>query len=96
MEDASRCEINSYSIMWSFMAIWISSPIIRTNVIPTPFCYALTCLPLVPHICISELAPHLVQVMACRVFGPKPLPEPILPYFQLDPWKQTSVKFDTK
>ena len=31
----------------------------------------------------------LVQVMACRLFGAKPLPEPMLPYCQLDPWEQT-------
>ena len=27
----------------------------------------------------------LVQVMACRLFGAKPLPEPMLPYYQLNP-----------
>ena len=37
-----------------------------------------------------------VQVMACRLFSAKPLPEPILPYCQLDPWKQTPVKFESK
>ena len=30
----------------------------------------------------------LVQVMACRMYGAKPLPEPKLPYCQLDSWKQ--------
>ena len=35
----------------------------------------------------------LVQVMACRLFGDKPLPEPMLEYCQLDPNEQTSVKF---
>ena len=35
----------------------------------------------------------LVQVMACPLFGAKPLPEPMLIYCQLDPEKQTSVKF---
>ena len=38
----------------------------------------------------------LVQVMACRSFGAKPLPEPMLKYCQLDPWKHTSVKFESK
>ena len=37
--------------------------------------------------------PSLVQVMACRLFGVKPLPEPILAYCQLDCWQQISVKF---
>ena len=38
----------------------------------------------------------LVQVMACRLFGAKPLPEPMPPYCQLDPCKQTSGKFESK
>ena len=37
----------------------------------------------------------LVQVMACRLSGAKPLPEPMLPYCQLDPWEQTSVKVES-
>ena len=32
-----------------------------------------------------------VQVMACRLFGTKPLPEPML-----DPWEQISVKLKCK
>ena len=35
----------------------------------------------------------LVQIMACRLLGAKPLYEPMLEYCQLDPWEQTSVKF---
>ena len=35
----------------------------------------------------------LVQIMACRLFGAKPLSEPMLSYCQLDPKEQTSVKF---
>ena len=34
----------------------------------------------------------LVQVMACYLFGTKPLPEPMLNYCQLEPTKQNSVK----
>ena len=30
----------------------------------------------------------LVQVMACRLFGAKPLPEPMLAYCQLDSWEK--------
>ena len=37
--------------------------------------------------------PHLVRVMACRLFGAKPLPEPMLVYCQLESWKQLSVIF---
>ena len=36
----------------------------------------------------------LVQVMACRLFGAKPLPEPMQAYCQLDSWEQISVKFE--
>ena len=35
----------------------------------------------------------LVQIMACRLFGAKPLSQPMLRYCQLDPWEQTLVKF---
>ena len=35
----------------------------------------------------------LVQIMASRLFGGKPLSEPMLHFCQLDPSKQTSVKF---
>ena len=38
----------------------------------------------------------LVQAMTCCLFGAKPLPEPVLTYCQLDPWKKTSVKVESK
>ena len=38
----------------------------------------------------------LVQIMACRLFGTKPLPEPMLVYFQLYSWEQVSVKFESE
>ena len=38
----------------------------------------------------------LVQVMACRLFGAKPLPEPMLPYCLLNSWEQTPVKFKSE
>ena len=49
--------------------------------------------PLVMHVCISESGQHwfrsaLVQIMACRLFGAKPLPEPMLDYCQLDTWNK--------
>ena len=34
--------------------------------------------------------------MTCRLFGAKPLPEPMLNYCQLDHEEQTSVKFESK
>ena len=38
----------------------------------------------------------LVQVMACHLFGAKPLPELMLTHCQLDPQEQISVKFESK
>ena len=38
----------------------------------------------------------LVQVMACRLLGAKPLLEPVLACYQLDSWKQISVKFESE
>ena len=38
----------------------------------------------------------LVQVMACRLFGAKPLLEPMLAYCQLDSWEQILVKFKSE
>ena len=35
----------------------------------------------------------LVQIMACHLFGAKPLTEPILGYYQEGFWEQISVKF---
>ena len=35
----------------------------------------------------------LVQIMACHLFGAKPLSKPLLDYSQLDSWEQTLVKF---
>ena len=40
--------------------------------------------------------PSLAQIMACRMFGAKPLAEPMLTLGQLDPNTQTSVKLETK
>ena len=44
----------------------------------------------------STLLPALVQVLDCLLSGSKPLPKPMLPGFQLDPWEQTTVKFELK
>ena len=40
--------------------------------------------------------PSLVQIMACRLFGAKPLSELMLYHCQLDLWEQTSVKMYSK
>ena len=36
------------------------------------------------------------QLMAWHLVGVKPLPEPMGTFSQLDPWEQTSVKFESK
>ena len=38
----------------------------------------------------------LIQVMACHEFSILPSPETMLTYCHLDPWEQTSVKFESK
>ena len=38
----------------------------------------------------------LAQIMTCRLFGAKPLPEPKLVYCQWDSWHQISVKFESE
>ena len=38
----------------------------------------------------------LVQIMACRLDGTKPLSEPMLTYYQLDPEEHISMKFYLK
>ena len=50
----------------------------------------LTHLPLVLHVCVIE------QVMAYRLLGTKPLPEPMLACCKLDPEEGISVKFESK
>ena len=43
----------------------------------------------------QENRPALVQLMACRPLGAKPLPEPVLTCCQLDHWEITSLKFQS-
>ena len=40
--------------------------------------------------------PSLVQIMACRLFGDKPLSEPMLPFYQSDTREHISVKLHLK
>ena len=57
-------------------------------------CGSLTHLPLVPVTC-QWTRSTLDQIMACCLFGAKPLSEPMLGYCQLDPREQNSVKFQS-
>ena len=38
----------------------------------------------------------LVQIMACRLYGTKPLSEPMTQYCSLDPSEQYSVKYQSE
>ena len=40
-----------------------------------------------------QTVPSSVQIKACCLVAIKPLSEPMLDYYELDPWKHTSVKF---
>ena len=51
--------------------------------------------PCATHIC-QWTEWQLIQAMACRLFGAKPLPEPVLAYCQLESWEQISVKFESE
>ena len=46
----------------------------------------------VTHICVSKKIQSWLQIMVCRLFGSKPLSEPMLPYCQLDSEECISVK----
>ena len=45
------------------------------------------------HIYISVKHTILLQILACCLFGTKPLSEPMMPYCQLDSTEHISVKF---
>ena len=68
----------------------------KINICNRNYVIWLTHLPLVPHICVSELGHHKFRDCACRLFGTKPLPKPVLTYCQLDSWKRISVKFESE
>ena len=42
------------------------------------------------------IRPTLVQIMSCRLFGAKPLSNPILGYCSWDPMEETSMQFSSK
>ena len=45
---------------------------------------------------VSKIRSLLVPVLACHLFGKKPLPELMLTYYQLNSLEQTYVKFETE
>ena len=56
----------------------------------------LTNLPLVPHLMRQWKVSPLVQIMACRLVGAKPFPEPRMVYCQLDAQEQVSMKLESE
>ena len=42
-----------------------------------------------------QIRPSLLQIMACHVFGARPLSEPMLDYCQSVPWKHISLKSES-
>ena len=66
------------------------------NVLKENYLYAinssLPCAAYMPH----GTGSALIQAMACRLLGAKPLHEPMLAYYRLDFWQQISVKFKLK
>ena len=92
-----------WSPQWDFL-YWLYGVIILRL---APACYSLALLSNLrqqPPLQLNEAGWHmhqrhgslLVQIMASRLRGTKPLPESAVTCCQWDPWKQTSVKFQTK
>ena len=44
----------------------------------------------------DKSGPALLQVMACRLLGAKPLPKPMQTYCQVDAKERTSIKSESK
>ena len=51
---------------------------------------------LVPHICVDEVGPIFAQIMACRLFGAKPLLEIMLGSCKLDTCDEIVLKFESE
>ena len=45
---------------------------------------------------VIDIKSGLILSMACRLYGTKPLPEPVLIYCQLNPQEQSSVDIPSK
>ena len=75
------------------MLVYLTMKIVRLKVIPG---YQLNHLRLSATYMCRWTGSTLIQIMACHLFGAKPLPEPMMPYCQLISWEQTSVKFESK
>ena len=92
------------SVLWIPVALCLSTRVLATTVLTNtslsiiafPYILGFNSSPPTAAYMGRWTESALVQVMACRLSSPKPLPEPLLPYRQLDPCEQTSVKFESK
>ena len=73
---------------WIALYIWISGSSVH--------CHYLNSSPPSSAYMSQRIGATLVQIMACRLFGAKPLSKRMLGYCQLNPLKLTSVKFESK
>ena len=81
-------EIHSFS--FSKMPLKMSSAKWR------PFCLGLNVLTQRSRLAYICDRLSLVPAMACHLFVAKPLSQPMMVYFQLDPWGYISVKYQSK
>ena len=89
-----------HKLQWNFtQTIWFTSNKMHCKMLSAkcgPFCSLLNSSPPGATYMRHWTGSSLVQVMACRLFGAKPLPEPMLVYCQLDSWEQVSVKLESE
>ena len=79
-----------------FMMFYIySSDILQSDDQELNYTLTHTSPPSAAYMC-QQIGPALFQIMACRLFGTKPLSKPMLGYCQLDLQGQTSLKFYSK
>ena len=83
-------------IMLVFLCFIVSNSSILTISIHVLQCYSEDSSPPSAAYMRQGIGSALVQIMACRQFGAKPLSKPLLDYYQLDPWEQSSGKFQSK
>ena len=69
--------------------------VVKQSVIWQPGESCFTHLTSMLHIRVRVLDGHW-SILACRLFGTKPLPEPMLTYGKLDTQEQTAAKFESK
>ena len=90
----SWCRQTQYVIIWIINSLLSPQLIYRLTLLPNPTPQTLNSSPAPSATYMHQrTGSAMFQVMACRLFGAKPLPEPNLAYCQLNTWEQTAVKF---